>query len=289
MPGERRAARPRDRACRPARRRRPPPVRGGARSVVADEARDARPARALGRPRRALPRVLPRRSARARDVREPLSGTRGAGATMMRRTLRKKSLPEDLVWVAMIESGFEPIARSPAGAVGLWQFMPETAKIYGLDDRPLARPAPERARWRPTRRPTSSPTCTGASGAGSSRIAAYNMGYGGVAVRRAALQHERLLVARAHRGHAALGDDALRAEDPRGGRRRAQPRGVRVRATCSSTPPVETDEVNVPPGTPLALVAQAAGCTPKDVEALNPELRAARTPPRGRGRRRVSR
>src|SRR5580692_10015812 len=51
---------------------------------------------------------------------------------LMRRALRKKSLPEDLVWIAMIESGFEPVARSSAGALGLWQFMPETAKIYGL-------------------------------------------------------------------------------------------------------------------------------------------------------------
>jgi membrane-bound lytic murein transglycosylase D len=47
--------------------------------------------------------------------------------------------------------------------------------------------------------------------------------------------------------------------------------------------PVEADEVNVAPGTPLALVAQAAGCTPRDVELLNPELRAARTPPAGEG------
>jgi membrane-bound lytic murein transglycosylase D len=51
-------------------------------------------------------------------------------------------------------------------------------------------------------------------------------------------------------------------------------------------PPVETDEVTVAPGTPLALVAQAAACTPKDIETLNPELRAARTPPAGEADRR---
>jgi membrane-bound lytic murein transglycosylase D len=47
--------------------------------------------------------------------------------------------------------------------------------------------------------------------------------------------------------------------------------------------PNETDEVSVPPGTPLALVAQSAGIGAKDVEGLNPELRAARTPPAAEG------
>src|SRR5580704_10624652 len=56
----------------------------------------------------------------------------GRWREMMRRALRRKSLPEDLVWVSMIESGFEPTARSLVGAAGLWQFMPETARIYGL-------------------------------------------------------------------------------------------------------------------------------------------------------------
>ena len=43
--------------------------------------------------------------------------------------------------------------------------------------------------------------------------------------------------------------------------------------------PVETDEVTVPSGTPLSAVASAAGCSTKDIEALNLELRAGRTPP----------
>src|SRR4030095_5060229 len=50
----------------------------------------------------------------------------------IRKTFRKKGLPEDLIWLAMIESRFEATARSPVGALGLWQFMPETGKIYGL-------------------------------------------------------------------------------------------------------------------------------------------------------------
>lgn len=50
----------------------------------------------------------------------------------MQNILRDKNLPEDLVYVAMIESGFNPYAVSWAKAVGPWQFMPATGKLYGL-------------------------------------------------------------------------------------------------------------------------------------------------------------
>lgn len=45
---------------------------------------------------------------------------------------RQKGLPEELVFTAMIESGFDPVAVSRAGAKGLWQFMAPTARQYGL-------------------------------------------------------------------------------------------------------------------------------------------------------------
>jgi LysM repeat protein len=45
---------------------------------------------------------------------------------------RQKGLPEELVFTAMIESGFDPVAVSHAGAKGLWQFMAPTARQYGL-------------------------------------------------------------------------------------------------------------------------------------------------------------
>lgn len=45
---------------------------------------------------------------------------------------RQKGLPEELVFTAMIESGFDPVAVSNAGAKGLWQFMAPTARQYGL-------------------------------------------------------------------------------------------------------------------------------------------------------------
>src|SRR6185369_8952967 len=51
---------------------------------------------------------------------------------MMRTVLKKEGLPEDLVYLAMIESGFSPHAFSVASAVGPWQFMSETGKRYAL-------------------------------------------------------------------------------------------------------------------------------------------------------------
>ena len=47
--------------------------------------------------------------------------------------LKAHGLPDDLKYLAVIESSLNPKAKSPAGAVGLWQFMPATAKEYGLE------------------------------------------------------------------------------------------------------------------------------------------------------------
>jgi len=51
---------------------------------------------------------------------------------MLRQIFRDAGLPEDLAYQAMIESGFKPYARSRARAVGLWQFVRHTARLYGL-------------------------------------------------------------------------------------------------------------------------------------------------------------
>ena len=51
---------------------------------------------------------------------------------MMKNVLREYRLPEDLVYVAMIESGFSSMARSSANAVGYWQFIEGTGRRYGL-------------------------------------------------------------------------------------------------------------------------------------------------------------
>ena len=51
---------------------------------------------------------------------------------MITEILRKNNLPEDLVYLAMIESGFNPKAYSTAKACGPWQFIYETGGRYGL-------------------------------------------------------------------------------------------------------------------------------------------------------------
>jgi len=194
-----------------------------------------------------------------------------------RKVFRKKGLPEDLTWLAMIESGFEPIARSPVGAMGLWQFMPDTGKIYGLSQ----------DRWVDQRMSSAAATEAAADfladlhrrfGSWDLAMAGYNMGYGGVlsAVRRyntndywalsklegsfpweTTLYVPKILAAAiVAKNLAAFGYQDVTPEAP-----------------------LEGEEVPVGPGIALATVAQACGVTTKEVEQLNPELRASRTPP----------
>jgi membrane-bound lytic murein transglycosylase D len=195
----------------------------------------------------------------------------------IRKVFRKKGLPEDLVWLAMIESGFEPIARSPVGAMGLWQFMPETGKIYGL----------AQDRWADQRLSFAASTEAAADfladlyrrfGSWDLAMAGYNMGYGGVlsAVRRyntndywalsrlegsfpweTTLYVPKILAAAVvSRNLSAFGYQDLVTE-----------------------PPLVGEEVSVGPGVALSAVAAACGVTAREVEQLNPELRASRTPP----------
>jgi membrane-bound lytic murein transglycosylase D len=51
---------------------------------------------------------------------------------MIRERLQREALPGDLVYLALIESGFSNTATSRAKAVGMWQFMKRTAKAYKL-------------------------------------------------------------------------------------------------------------------------------------------------------------
>ncbi len=66
----------------------------------------------------------PRLAARARLVLGPIW-----------QALAEEGAPRDLVWVVCVESGFSPYALSHAGALGLWQLMPRTARALGLHPR----------------------------------------------------------------------------------------------------------------------------------------------------------
>jgi membrane-bound lytic murein transglycosylase D len=52
--------------------------------------------------------------------------------SMIRAKLRVRGLPEDLVYLALIESGYSNTAVSRSRAVGMWQFMKGTGRLYGL-------------------------------------------------------------------------------------------------------------------------------------------------------------
>ncbi len=52
---------------------------------------------------------------------------------IIKKKLRKAGLPEELAYLPVIESGYKPLARSRAGAVGIWQFIPGSARKFGLE------------------------------------------------------------------------------------------------------------------------------------------------------------
>lgn len=56
----------------------------------------------------------------------------GAYQPLISETLRKEGVPQELIYLAASESGFNPLARSRKGAMGIWQFMLGTGMLYGL-------------------------------------------------------------------------------------------------------------------------------------------------------------
>ena len=58
-------------------------------------------------------------------------------APQCKRIFREAGLPEELVWQAEVESSWNPLARSPAGAAGLYQFMKPSAVENGLSVEPV--------------------------------------------------------------------------------------------------------------------------------------------------------
>jgi membrane-bound lytic murein transglycosylase D len=56
----------------------------------------------------------------------------GRYKTMIEQTLKQEGVPQDLIYLAQAESGFQPLALSRAGARGMWQFMAASGEVYGL-------------------------------------------------------------------------------------------------------------------------------------------------------------
>ncbi|HYW11276.1 MAG TPA: transglycosylase SLT domain-containing protein [Longimicrobium sp.] len=199
---------------------------------------------------------------------------------MIRGKLRERGMPEDLLYLSMIESGFNPTAKSHASAVGLWQFIEGTGTRYGLrvDGYVDERRHPEKS--------------TDAAldyledlhkqfGSWYLAAAAYNTGENRVArVMKQVTGKQKGEDADFWRIRSRLPSEtreyvplmvaaALIGKEPAKYGMGGVPRWM----------PLSHDEVQVPAGTRLMAVAEAVGVTENEVKRLNPHLVRAMTPP----------
>ncbi|MEP6654637.1 MAG: transglycosylase SLT domain-containing protein [Myxococcales bacterium] len=201
----------------------------------------------------------------------------GRFRTLFEGVLAREGLPKDLLYVAMVESGFETGARSSVGAGGVWQFMPGAARAYGL----------EVGYWVDARRDPEKSVEAAARylkdlyvrfGSWHLVFAAYNAGYGAVlkSITRyntndywELCHHESGLP-----WESSLYVPKILAAAIVGHNLQAFGFGDIV-----ADPPFAYDRVQVPPGTGLVTVARATSTRQEVIAALNPQMIRERTPP----------
>jgi membrane-bound lytic murein transglycosylase D len=212
---------------------------------------------------------------RGRDIFQKWLNRSALYIPVMRDIFREKNLPEDLVYVAMIESGFNPYAVSWADAVGPWQFMTHTGKLYGL-----------RIDWWVDERKDPVKSTNAAAdhlkdlhnlfGSWPLALASYNAGAG--KVQRALLR--------------TRSEDFWDLKASRYIRRETKNYIPKYMAatiiaknpeaygfTVPPLEPLEFDEIVVTQSTDLRLIARCAGTTFECIKELNPELKRWATPP----------
>jgi membrane-bound lytic murein transglycosylase D len=104
---------------------------------VADQLRSTIPPPKVepGQPPRPAPNPTPEKEREVwvkKLAERPWPETAKPYVSRLKPIFTEQKVPPELVWVAEVESSFDPRARSPAGAAGLYQLMPATAKQYGL-------------------------------------------------------------------------------------------------------------------------------------------------------------
>lgn len=197
-------------------------------------------------------------------------------AEMMKNIFREKNLPEELFYLALIESGYNPKAFSRAKASGIWQFISKTAKRFGLkvDKWVDERLDPEKSTY---------------AAADYLRIlyeifqdwdlvaASYNAGEGKVlrAMKKANSQdfweisRHRLLKQETKKYVPMFLAAVTIANEP-------QKYGF---SNLNYHPPLLYEKVVVPPGTSLMQIAKAAETDLSEIQALNLALKRGKTPP----------
>lgn len=194
---------------------------------------------------------------------------------MMLEVFRERGLPEDLVFTAMIESGFDPMAVSRVGATGLWQFMAPTARLYGLRvDRWLdERLDPEKATVAAANHLRDLYTIFGswelvqaAYNAGAMTVLKAIQGTGSRDFWR--LSRSRLLLDETKNFVPAIHAATLIGRQP-------EQYGFAV----TPEEPLRYEQITVPKATRLKHVGALSGIPLEQLRQLNPELRLSQTPP----------